>query len=1130
MGAIIASWKRGLASLAIVLAAFWLYALIAVPLIEPSVELSNVAASTAAERQAARDRPAVRHEELADWFGPQDWELTSPKVLETARGKLLFREYENGKDGTLRFRPCTVILLGERGDKSEEQWKREAIILQAPDGADLKFDSPLSIGSGKLGKLVAGHLRGRFTIRSDQRAPGPADDLLITSQDALLADNRITSQHPIQFRLAGSYGSGRELRIDLMPSEGESEALSFDGIAGIEVRRNVVMNLNVDELSSRRSGQPQATQPAPAQAVPLAGQTGPQPPIRITSQGPFRFDMTQFVATFKEQVDVLRMHAQGQSDHLHGDLLSLFFAAPPGASLEPGRFGKLLPNRIEVRGLPVVMESTLEDMDARGELLIYEFSTRRMTLEGKQPVTVRRGESRIQAPRLLYEPPLPSARSRFGRFSATGPGFLDAVRPDRPGEMYRARWSKHALFGPEQQFHLVSLVGDAWFHDARTGALEGEEVYVWLVEQSPPNPAPATATSPQRAPPFIPDRMLARGGVRLESQQVTCNVEELQVWFAAAGGAAVRSPIEELPLPQAPGRALPPVAPPRGQPTGRIQQVGFRGAPPPRAVPRSAAPVQYQYPVRTPSPPPSTNAAPTAFSGELPPPQNAKPLGPGAGARYFVQGKLLQVQLRMQGATAADIQLQKLRVVDNVRVTEAFHGTPDGAPLVVTGQQLDYEQTNNLDGKLAVIGEPAHVEGRGVTLDGPVIRLNRGESTMDVDGAGAMILPANAQIAVGPSRSGATTAATTATTTPIVLNWQKQLHFDGRIAHFTDRVVAKLDQRTLRAGALDVAFSQPVNFANPPRGQGGPEVAELFCSGGLILEGRTVESGRQTSVERMEAKTLRVNRLTGAIFGDGPGSLETVRIGQWKLPTAPGQSTDLAAVNPGEERLLYLKVEFLTRVTGNLNDRITEFGNRVRTVFGPVTSWDGVVRRDDLDRVGADGKPLAQNCGTLDSSRLTVARLQAPDGTTSVALDASGDAKLDGVNFYQQSFRAIGNHIKYEQAKDQIILEGDGRADAVLARYEHVWDKPQYSTSRKITFWPSTSRVHVDGAHQMDLAIPGRSMPAQLPGTAPFVSAPPRNTYGNPSAPPPALEFSNDDSSAFGVSTGGNYPQLGPRP
>ncbi|MGD9644944.1 MAG: hypothetical protein AB7U73_04475 [Pirellulales bacterium] len=1079
-------------TLATILVAYGIYALAAVPIIEPSTQLPSSSDLTIsdAQRQQAAERPSEQRQELAYWFAPGSWELEDIKVIETPSGsKLLVGDYRNQPDGWIKLWPLTIVFMSGDENRSLEQRRREAVILQVPEGALVKFDQPLDLARGRIGNVVAGNLSGPFLIRSDQKLPGPDDDLWIAARDAELVDNRVVSPHPIEFRLGNSYGSGTALRIDLTPSRnaGAKNAVSFEGVAAFELKRDVVMHLDVNQAGLADTGRGALSNPreladpagvaaaagvlpAPAASAPTPVDKRPQPPIQISCHGPFRFDLNKYVATFQDQVDVLRLNPQGPSDQLRGELLSLFFApvAAQGASTPsepgnaPGKMPKLEPVRLEVRGMPVVMHSPSEDVDARGELLRYDLKSRRISLEGTGPVMLRQGINHIEAPRLFYEP---TSRSRWGRFSAVGPGHLEAAPPDEPTRLFRARWTEQLHFGPENGEHVVSLLGDAGFEQPGTGSMRGEQLFIWLREQ--PQPAgsprarsaayasatapgvnPATSSSANRPPPLLPDRMLGVGNVRLETQPVICEVEKLQVWFVA-GAIAASTPYaapgaEELPAP-AGGRAepLPPVAtdelPPPDDAHGVV------------ATPTAGA------------------TSPGGLAGLL----SGTGGSSAAGPRFHVTGQQLQVELRTAGAR---VELSQIRVQERVRMRELVAAPTAEAPLLLVGDQVEYIERTANDGTATVVGAPAHVEGRGLMLDGYRIELDRGRNLLRVVGAGRLMLPP-------PERDLAGQAIVSRE--PLSVEWQGNMNFDGRRATFVDRVVGLLDQRTLRTGEMQVEFDERIDFAHPPRGRQ-PEWASVACRGGVRVEGETRRDGALESVEQLRAADFSVRRVDGYVHASGPGWLSTVRRGGTALlPGAPGAAavgpaggsrTLTTAMRPAAgqqgDELTYVKVEFQTLATGNINLREMTFGNRVRTTLGPVDDWRHAVDSDDFDRSGYDGRPRGQRGVFMTSERLTIA--QAPGvvaGQTSMELDAAGNAEIEGLNFDGQSFFARASHLKYSQAKDLVILEGDGRTDAELSRQERIGAPVSSTQSRKIYYWRTSGRVQVDDAQHFDFEM-----------------------------------------------------------
>lgn len=1063
---------RSFGSLAIVVAAYWLYAWIAVPLIEPAAGGPRQAKATAEQLDAARNSRSHERRLLENWFPPGSWELNASMVLEMPRGKLLLNEYQIHPDGRLTFSPCTMVFLPEMG--SETQRYREAVILQTRE-AELQFDQAPDLRRGQIGNLVAGKLPGQFTIRSDYKQPGPEDDLLIVARDAELIENRVLSPHPIEFRLGANHGSGRDVEIDLGPgmigAKKEAGGLQLDGIKSFTLKRDVIVFLDAGRGSLLGGlnatlpdgGKPAAappTAPASATSPPAQPQTPDELPLRIACQGPFRFNMAALEASFEDRVDVLRLNSGAQSDRLQCQRLSLFFtplgdalAANDGATT-PLAGGRLQPARLEAYGQPVTVEAPAEDVEAVGEILRYNLITREASLEGEHPVMLRRGPQRIVAPRVQFQP---SADSRFGKFSATGPGKIEGVDPADATRQFAAQWREQLSFAPDGAEQLFSLRGDAKAMMVGYGELSAAEIHVWVIDpprgggqapagrgQAPPGvgrPGQHLAARPVDDAPsgitqlgLAPQRMMAVGNVMLDSAPLVGRVDELQIWFQPQAG---------------------------GRPPSRSSGQQGEELPPPPGAPRTAGPLR--------------------------PPAN---LG-SSRQRFQVTGKLLQAEVLVG---PAETQLGKLRIHERAKVVETQTEKPGERPLIMSGDDLNYVQTNPDNGVLVVSGRPGHVEGRGLALDGATIRLDRGRNELVIDGAGAMTVPVDRDF------SGNAVARAQ----PLTVRWQERLYFDGYMAHFTEQVVCEFDNHQLRTEQLDVTFRDRVNFAQAP-GQKQPEMSALACHGPVTLDGRTFKDGQLASIERMNASDLTYDRLTGMIRADGPGEMTVVQKGSLPLgqppPARPPATANAAAIrNVSTERsgvseelpaparpaasddaLYYLHVAFPREMTGILpadggdsRPRTVQFSHRVKTTYGPVHDWRAKIDADDIDRQLAAGETAAKSVLFMNSDLLTMTELpDGPAGTGSVELEASGNVDIEGINFQRQNFFARADRLTYAAAKKLLILQGDGRAPAELSRQD------PYGTAagRKIFFWidGESSRIKVDGAQSADFALPGGS-------------------------------------------------------
>ena len=115
-------WKRIGGSFLLMFSIYWIYALAIVPFIEPTAEAPPEVDDCVKPNAGRQERRRSAARVLSPWFKPGDWELTSPKVFESPRGKLLLHDYETLADGRLHIRPCTLIFLSEgEADTPEER-------------------------------------------------------------------------------------------------------------------------------------------------------------------------------------------------------------------------------------------------------------------------------------------------------------------------------------------------------------------------------------------------------------------------------------------------------------------------------------------------------------------------------------------------------------------------------------------------------------------------------------------------------------------------------------------------------------------------------------------------------------------------------------------------------------------------------------------------------------------------------------------------------------------------------------------------------------------------------------------------------------------------------------------------
>ena len=998
---------RTAASLAVVMLAFGGYWMLAVPWIEPQLSLPSVSINMTGNPVAGESQAALP-KGFAAWFAEGAWERGEPIVLESAQARLMLKKYHNRQDGTVEIHPCTIVLLPSGRTAGSDEWIRKAIVLQAPEGAVLQFDKPIDFRRGEIGTLVGGRLMGPITIRSDGQQPGPEDDLRIAARDAVLARQSITSPHVVQFRMGNHRGSGRGLHIELTP--GAARGSEGSGIRWLELHEAVQMHIDLADLERRRA----ADQPEPATGSPNDHAPTNSGPLSIRCAGPFRFDFEQTVATFRDQVEVVRHNADAPSDTLNGDFVAIHFSAAEGMAdrskpAGPTRISKLDPERLEARGNPVIVRAPSSAAEAIGQQMTYNLRTGQASLRGQREVLLRRGDTEIHAPVLHFQPGQSGA---WGNFSASGPGRLRSSLPDDSATRFSAHWNKSLFFVPHEGVPLISLLGKAGFSMQGQGEISGEEIYLWLREATPRESSATPHTSQPTTGRLEPDRMMARGNVRFQMAQLSGTVNELQAWFET-----IEPPIAAA-VSSSPNR--------RGDHRGSTAVATAREEPNPAIAPLYAADVGSRQGGGV-----FGAAAATAGATDHRP-------------RFHVEAGKLQVELRRDEIAT---KLTALRLSDSVRITELWTEKVTEKPLRLSGDEIEVQAQDGNGHLVTLRGTPARVTARSMAIEGGTIQLDRAANRLAVEGPGKMVLPADRDLE----------GRAVATPQPLEISWQRHMRFDGRTARFEDAVTSRMSHRTIHTETMDVDFLQRLDLNNPPRDQR-PELKRITCRGGVFIKSLTYTDGRLTSIEQLRAGDLSIHRPSGEITAEGPGSLTLVQRGTTSATSGLGARSGTLPKTGNRDGLSYLGVEFRRGLAGNLNERSMTFYDRIVTVFGPVDSWGDQISPDVFD--DPDPQGMLMHCDELKVVQLETA------GGRHAELEASGNATVESGAFY-----ARADKMRYAEAKDLVVLEGIGRGKAELWRQLRAGTPQSGTAARKILYWRSTGHVEVNDAERFDLNL-----------------------------------------------------------
>ncbi|MCO6455051.1 MAG: hypothetical protein J5I93_07100 [Pirellulaceae bacterium] len=1123
--------SRGVRMLACFLAtclAYWAYSLLAVPWIEPS--LATRPADD--HRPATAAAPAARQDPLAELFAEGSWELGNPKLLKTDQGMLLFEDYRPIGGNQLELRPCTLVFfvdgkLGEQPAPGTGAGQRRALVLRAPQRAVLEFEGDVDLLKARLGRLRGGRLEGDVLVYTAPDAPDSAQHLRIATRNVQISQQRIWTPHELDFQFGPHHGRGRQLTVQLgspdrvaaaRPS-GKSpaavqwlelshvEKLSLLLPGDLEPQRPPAASPGNAGAGLGREGAESAAESVivaesaaesatAAERMP-AQDAGPAlTPVELTCEGPFRFDFQQQAASFERNVDVIRLRPEGPSDALKCHRLTILFrkaaadgaaAAVPDAAANVAADGKragsglgaMQIDRVVAVGAPVQLNLFSFDSDVRAELLEYRFATRTLHVRDSRGVRLRQQHHHVTAPELEYQ--LAESAQGLGRLWASGPGQFVSHAAEQGLPPLEASWNGQLRLVPDGQEHVLSLDAGARARLDNLGGFSAQRLYFWLHAVSPTGPAHGPA--PPRDTPagdsssggpaiggpaiggpvtggpkagesrrarIVPSKLLAEGNVAFDSPQLAGGTQRLEAWFHPADPSLAAGPGES------------------GELTGRAA-----------------------------TPSPTGIVRPPLAGGK-----------PGA-AQLRLRGNLIRLQIverdrwNVQHASVlGDVQLDQAVERPDQQAPVDQQQPLDQQPLVVRGDALEVDQGVDGRGQLDITGRPATITAQGLTVVGSNVHLRQRDNRLWMDGPGSMTLPLSGLASstaarpgpagvFPPGASAGNGSRALAAPPPITITWQGGMRFNGHTALFDRQVETRGQQSAtdgtrnelgIQAATLEVELTEMLDFAAPQARD--VDVKQLRFAGqgqGVLLtnESRDAAGARQ-SLDAMQAVQLTLEGTTGKFEAQGPGWVRTTRFGRDGFLDPAGRSSEQTAQSPGSPpaagfapqltppppqparppQLVYLFVSFEDRIAGNMLQRELHFLKQVEVVYGPVPSWESQLRGMALEQLPPGS--VTMNCDTLAVADM------GRDGTAQLELLATGNTLVEGMT-HQGRFAAQAQRLSYVQAKDLLVMEGDGRRDATWEG--QMLGKPGRSraAARKIMYSRRDGRVEVDSFQYLNL-------------------------------------------------------------
>lgn len=439
-------------ALTIVSGCYFAYLKLAVPLIEWQPDIEVVRRIIPATDLIA---PPLDKSRLISLLPKDAWELRECKTITTPTGTILFQEFTEQENGTMQVKPFTLISgLGEDGlAVGSKRASKPPTVLRCLDGANLRFDRPVSEALNRGAKLALAGLTGDVDIYRPPSQPDKSDMLHVLTRNVQVDTNRIYTLDRVAFSYGPHRGSGRNLRIDLLHDDrlapGQQDFSSIAGVSKLELA--FLDHLRIEP--SKKSNQlPPKSKPGEDSESIFSSDS----PLDVVCTGPFVFDFKTNTVSISENVVAKQIDATQNS--IQCDQLNLTFQDSPSTTRKAitastnkkpnsvAGMSNLKLQRFVATGSPAVVMSNSHPAKFTADELVYDAIANQVSGHSKSQrlVTLITPNHQIVTKQLRYTL---TEDGSLGAFSSDGAGRLLKLSEKNTDELF-VTWNQRLSTTP----------------------------------------------------------------------------------------------------------------------------------------------------------------------------------------------------------------------------------------------------------------------------------------------------------------------------------------------------------------------------------------------------------------------------------------------------------------------------------------------------------------------------------------------------------------------------------------------------------------------------------------------------------------------------------------------------------
>ncbi len=466
----------------------------------------------APRERARKDRSLNAH------FPPGSWQRGECRQLQTADMTLLFKDLEQESEDRIRLSPVTVIV----GHGMSSVKEANPVIIEAAEGAEITFSSAINLlsNSGGAPPIERGRIQGSVHIhRAGNQDEQPFE---IRTSNVGIRNRKVWTTEQIDMKVGQARCVGSDLTIHLAApasSRGVRGDALLDRIELIYLDQ-LTIPLARDQQTTAGAAEPQAT----------AGT------VSINCKGRLEYDFAIDQLKVHDSVSFVHQVASMPADEFRCDHLKVRFNDPTNTKKKRvSPLDWLI--EIVATGSPASLTAPSFDADLLADQIELHAVKGLIQARGKTGVQVRRGGISARLANLVYQFDAQQPET-LGAIDVQGAGIVQVRDPKIP--LRKLQWrDRFKMFpvGPTTaaQFNSeVELQVDGEFHAWLTdgGEVQADSI-AGVLKPEPKSESEATMT-------LVPDRLITKGNVRINTAAVSAETQQLYVQFIAEANPTPR--------------------------------------------------------------------------------------------------------------------------------------------------------------------------------------------------------------------------------------------------------------------------------------------------------------------------------------------------------------------------------------------------------------------------------------------------------------------------------------------------------------------------------------------------------------------------------------------------------------